>query len=198
MQRFARVALASKFVPDHITTIEKAIMIIQAGKEIGLAPWASMNKIAMINGSLSVYGEAAMGLCQSSPKWCEMSHREWFTGDDDAFIAHCQMGRVGGQPHEATYSVADARRAGLWGMVSRSGKAMPWMTDPKGMSMWRARHRVMKAKFSDVLMGMSMREISNDFIDIRQPSSQPQVSQSAIDTVNQALAEIPATVEAAG
>ena len=191
MHRFALYALKSTYCPKHIDTVEKAIMVIEVGMEVGLKPWAAMNKICIINGSMSIFGEAAMGLCQSSSQWEEAGHREWFDGEGDDYAANCQVQRKGGQPHVGTYAVADAKKANLW-------DKNVWKSHPHDMLMWRARHRALKAKFSDVLMGLAIREVAQDYIDVQHEPSRPASvvpAMSASESVDAALAELPSATQ---
>ena len=200
MHRFALYALKSTYCPRHIDTVEKAIMVLEVGKEHGLPPWVALSKIAVINGAMSIFGEAALGLCQSSSQWEEAGHKEWFDLEGDNWAAYCQVQRKGGEPHVASYCIQDAKTAKLWNKKTSNGKDTPWITSPTDMLMWRARHRALKAKFSDVLMGLAIREVAQDYIDVSHAPSRPSPvvpALSASDSVDAALADLPAQPEPA-
>ena len=51
------------------------------------------------------------------------------------------------------FSVQDAKRAGLWGKMSASGKPTPWVLYPDRMLLFRARGFNLRDNFGDVLKG---------------------------------------------
>jgi len=77
-----------------------------------------------------------------------------------SMTAFCTMKRAGlADSVTSTFSVNDAKRAGLWGNVKKD----PWIKYPKRMLRWRARHQTMADLFPDILKGMVPTEIAGDF-----------------------------------
>lgn len=166
MWRFAGLAFTSGLAPKGMSR-EACMVAIQMGAECGLPPMASMQNIAVVNGRPSIWGDAQMAICRASGAWNEAAHEEGWGGTGDEFHAYCQVARVGGKPHRATFSVAEAKQAGLW------GKPGPWQQYSKDMLMWRARSRALRAKFSDALRGFVCVEEARDFIDVEAAASAP-------------------------
>lgn len=190
--RFARAVASSGIAPKGLERPESILVALQMGAEIGLPPMAALQNIAVINGRPSIFGDAAMAVARSSPAWDETSNREWYDGAGDDYAAHCQVGRVDQQgrvpvePHVASFSIRDAKRAGLW------GKAGPWVQYPQDMLMWRARHRALKAKFSDVLRGFELQEVARDFANEAPVQPSPRVREIAHKAVSEAMLSLDA------
>ena len=84
---------------------------------------------------------------------------ETFEGEPfaDDFTAVCRVKRKGSARERVErFSVADAKRAGLWGAVG------PWQTAPKRMLMFRARGFCLRDEFGDVLLGLVFVEEAED------------------------------------
>jgi hypothetical protein len=106
----------------------------------------SLNSIAVINGRPGVWGDGLIGLCRQSPL-CE-DIQETLTGEGDDRTAVCIARRRGAAPVEGRFSVADAKRAKLW------GKQGPWTEYPDRMLRNRARSFALRDAFPDVLRGL--------------------------------------------
>lgn len=154
----AKILAATEMVPKQFRNKPDDVAVtIQAGMEIGLPAMQSLQSIACINGRPSLWGDTILALCYASGKL------EWIQEfqDADLSMASCEVKRKG-NPHtvKATFTQADAKRAGLW------GKAGPWTQYPKLMLKNRARIALRDA-FPDVLRGMASAEEQRDIIDIQ-------------------------------
>ena len=169
--RFAKMVASSEFAPkDFRGKPESCLLAVQHGSEVGLGPMQSLQSIAVINGRPSVWGDAALALVMGSPV-CEYV-RETVTGDGDAMVATCEAKRRGyPQPTTVAFSVADAKKAGLW------GKSGPWTQYPRRMLQLRARGFALRDAFPDVLKGLVTAEEAQDYPaaePVRTPQSKPQ------------------------
>jgi hypothetical protein len=160
--RFAAMVAKSDFAPkDFRGKPESCLLAIQHGSEIGLSPMQSLQNIACINGRPAIWGDAALALCLASPV-CDGIH-ELIEGDGDNMTAVCQTSRKGKDANVVgRFSVADAKRAGLW------GKSGPWTQYPKRMLQLRARGFALRDAFPDVLKGLVTAEEAQDY-----PASDP-------------------------
>ena len=154
---FAQMVAKSEFAPkDFRGKPESCLLAIQHGSEVGLSPMQSLQSIACINGRPSVWGDAALALVMGSPV-CEYV-RERVDGDGDAMVATCEAKRRGYPGANVTkFSVADAKKAGLW------GKSGPWTQYPKRMLQLRARGFALRDAFPDVLKGLVTAEEAQDY-----------------------------------
>jgi hypothetical protein len=155
--RFATMVAKSEFAPkDFRGKPESCLLAIQHGSEIGLSPMQSLQNIACINGRPAIWGDAALALCLASPV-CDGIH-ETIEGDGDNMTAVCQTSRKGKDANVvARFSVADAKKAGLW------GKSGPWTQYPKRMLQLRARGFALRDAFPDVLRGLVTAEEAQDY-----------------------------------
>ena len=170
--RFATMVAKSEFAPkDFRGKPESCLLAIQHGSEIGLSPMQSLQNIACINGRPAIWGDAALALCLASPV-CDGIH-ETIEGDGDNMTAVCQTSRKGKDANVvARFSVADAKKAGLW------GKQGPWTQYPKRMLQLRARGFALRDAFPDVLKGLVTAEEAQDYPQseaAREPAREPVV-----------------------
>lgn len=118
---------------------------IQWGLEIGLKPLQAMQSIAAINGKPGLYGDAGKALLLANG--CIID-------EDDTDVvksngrARCKITRPGRPPVQRTFSLEDAKTAGLW------GKDGPWRTYPYRQMAWRAFWFAARDAASDLLRGM--------------------------------------------
>ena len=132
------------------------MLAIQAGAEIGLSPMQALQSIAVVNGRPSVYGDAALAVAKASPV-CEYV-TETIEGEGDAMVAVCEAKRRGYPSATVVrFSVADAKKASLW------GKSGPWSSYPRRMLQMRARGFALRDAFPDVLKGLVTAEEAQDY-----------------------------------
>ena len=172
LMQFADMASRSQMVPkDFQGKPENIMLAVQMGSELGLAPMQALQNIAIVNGRPSVWGDALPGLCRQSGVCKDI--REWFDGEGDNLTAYCEATRVGATPVLQSFSVADAKRAGLWKespkvrKTARDGSSYetdsgPWYAYPKRMLQMRARGFALRDAFPDVLRGLISAEEAQD------------------------------------
>jgi hypothetical protein len=155
--RFSKMVAASDFAPkDFRGKPESCLLAIQHGSEIGLSPMQSLQNIACINGRPAIWGDAALAVAMASPV-CE-SVTESIDGEGDNMVATCTAKRRGYEkPTVVRFSVADAKKAGLW------GKSGPWSQYSKRMLQLRARGFALRDAFPDVLKGLVTAEEAQDY-----------------------------------
>lgn len=165
--KFGETVASSEFAPKDFRGKPASCMLaIQAGAEIGLAPLQALQSIAVVNGRPAVFGDAALAVVKASPV-CEYV-TESIDGDGEQMVATCTAKRRG-YP-EATvvrFTVADAKKAGLW------GKAGPWTQYPKRMLQMRARGFALRDAFPDALRGLVTAEEAQDYPVAETPPARP-------------------------
>ena len=125
---------------------------IQWGLEIGLNPIQSLQNIAVINGTPSIYGDAMLSLVRSSFR-CEFFKIEY---DKENQIATAITKRLGEDViHTRSFSMNDAIIAGL---ADRDA----YKKYPERMLSHRARSHILRDVFPDILNGLQMSEIVID------------------------------------
>lgn len=155
LAQFAQMAAKSAMVPSSFRGKPEDIMLaVQMGSELNLAPMQALQNIAVINGRPSLWGDAVLALIKAHPEF--LSCEEGMTGEGDARMATCKVARRGEPPVIRTFSVADAKTAGLW------GKAGPWQSYPMRMLQMRARGFAARDAFPDALRGIAIRDEAAD------------------------------------
>lgn len=183
--RIATAVTKAGMAPKGLDTPEKAMVAIMHGMEVGLTPMAALQSIAVVNGRPTIWGDGAIGLVRGSGK-CEWI-KERIDGEGDAMVAVCEVKRRGeDDPISARFSVADAKKAALW------GKAGPWQQYPKRMLAMRARAFALRDGFADVLRGLGIAEEVQDTPVMRDvtPPAPPQPPRPPVAEI-----EAPKTVE---
>lgn len=171
---FGKMVAESDFAPkDFRGKPASCVLAIQAGAEIGLSPMQALQSIAVVNGRPSIFGDAALAVVKACPV-CEYV-TETVEGDGEQMVATCTAKRRGyPQPTVVKFTVADAKKAGLW------GKSGPWTQYPKRMLQMRARGFALRDAFPDALRGMVTAEEAGDY-PTPQPASEPIVVRPKFD-----------------
>jgi hypothetical protein len=115
---------------------------------------AALQNVAVINGRPGIYGDAALALVRASGL-CE-AYTQKTEGAGDTLAAVVTSKREGHEPLTHRFSVADAKKAGLW------GKSGPWSQYPERMLLFRARGFNLRDNFGDVLKGLRTTEELSD------------------------------------
>jgi hypothetical protein len=150
--RLASAIAKSGMAPKDMSTPEKLTVAIMTGLELGLPPIFAINKIAVINGRPTLWGDAIPGLLWSRGFKID----ETMAGEGDNRCATCTVTRPHGEQVTRTFGVKDAKKAGLW------GKSGPWTQYPDRMLSMRARAFAARDGASDVLGGLYLREEMED------------------------------------
>jgi hypothetical protein len=156
--RIASAVCKAGMAPRGLEAPEKAMVAILHGLEVGLTPMNALQSIAVVNGRPTVFGDGAIALARGSGllEWMEEKF-EGVEGRDD-FKAVCLVKRKGEpKPVRGEFSVADAKRAQLW------GKSGPWQQYAKRMLQMRARAFTLRDGFADVLKGLGIKEEVEDY-----------------------------------
>lgn len=173
---FANMLSQSGMVPKIYTGKPADIVIaMQMGSEIGLKPLQSLQNIAVVNGRPTIWGDAVIAICQNSGLLEDITE---VVTDTEATVT---VTRSGQEPHSVTFSMEDAKKAGL------ANKAGPWTQYPKRMMKNRARAFALRDKFADVLSGFGITEEEKDrVLDVTPSRSNANVS-SINSSINAAL-----------
>lgn len=152
---FSKMLASSNFVPKDFQGKPGDVLVaMQWGLEIGLAPLQALQNIAVINGRPTIWGDAALGIVQAHHEY--VRHTEGIRGEGDKMVGWHTITRKNHEPHTVEFSVADAKKAGLWDKVG------PWKNYPQRMLKLRARGWAIRDKFSDALKGIITREEAQD------------------------------------
>jgi hypothetical protein len=130
------------------------LVALQWGREVGLGPLQALQNIAVINGRPSIWGDSAIALVRAHPDCASI--QEGVDGEGESRHGWCEVTRRGEKPQRRMFSIADAKRAGLW------GKSGPWTQYPDRMLQMRARGFAIRDVFPDALRGLITGEEAQD------------------------------------
>lgn len=193
LYRMSKIMSASGLMPKGMESPEAVFVAVQMGMEVGMSPMQAVQNIAPINGRPSIYGDSVLGLVRASGLLEYIT--ETIEGDGEGMLARVIAKRKNEpDPIERTFSVTDAKTAGLW------GKAGPWTQYPKRMLQMRARSWALRDGFGDVIKGLQI--AGHEAIDLVSDGKQYKVEEKddepgpakpvvSDDAVNELLAKKP-------
>ncbi len=150
MLGLARVLVKSQFLPSAIKTPEQALAIILTGQELGWPPMTALRRLYVINGKVELYADGMLALAYGTKELEQFDRQD---SDDQCTII---VKRRGFSPVTSTFTLADAKRAGL-------AEGTSWHKFPKAMLYARALSAALRQAFADVLAGIyTQGEVSGD------------------------------------
>jgi hypothetical protein len=163
VQRLATLMHSTGMLPIGCKTLPQAILLTAKGFELGVPFTQISSGLMIVNNRPTVWGDLALALVLRSPECGGVS--ETVEGDGDNRTARCVVRRVrklidgnfGTTDTSRTFSVADAKKAGLW------GKSGPWSNYPDRMLQMRARAFAIRDAFADMLGGVGIAEEVQDY-----------------------------------
>lgn len=181
--RFAKCVAESGLAPKGMESPQAIMIAIQMGAELGLSPMSALQNTAIINGRPSIFGDAMLAVCRGSGVFDEAAFSEQASDGPGGLTATCVVRRAPhGKPVARTFSMSDAKQAGL------SGKQGPWSQYPKRMLQMRARAWALRDAFADVLRGFKCAEEIRDAIE-EDVASTP--APRSLDALTERLTEKP-------
>lgn len=151
---FAKYLADSDMVPKQYRgKAGDCLIAMQWGFEIGLKPLQALQSIAPINGKPNLYGDAGKALLLDAG--CSIDEDDIETIKANG-LARCTITRPGRRPVVRTFSIENAKVAGLW------NKDGPWRQYPERQMAWRAFWFAARDAASDLLRGMGGAEEALD------------------------------------
>lgn len=152
----SEILAASDLVPkDYKGKPGNVVVAIQMGAEVGLAPMAAIQSIAVINGRPGLWGDALLAVVQAHPEFVDCVEEKIPDG------RRCTCIRKGRKPVVQEFTIENAKTAKLW------NKDGPWRTYPDRMLKMRARGFAIRDLWADVIRGLSSAEEQRDIVDAR-------------------------------
>lgn len=136
---------AGGFLPAHIKNEGEIVAIVMAGRELGIAPMASLRSINLIKGRVTLAADMQLALMvRAGAKF------HW-ASDGGNDCAELHVTRPGQETHVQRFTMDDAKRAQLSGGEN-------WRKYPAAMLRARCVSATAKAYFPDVLAGVYVPE----------------------------------------
>ena len=192
-QRYARGMISAGIVPDayreggrreNPVNAELVLMGVLKSMELGLPPQTGIGTIMPVNNRFTVWGDGAVALIQRNNVITSLMQVELGGSFDRAapigdwpaaYGWRVSIARRGQEaPYVGEFTIADAKRAGLW----LNAKRQPWILYPSRMLFNRARAFALRDGFADCLMGLGIRE---EIEDITPPIDARAISTAFLD-----------------
>lgn len=144
--RAAKDLVKSGLWKGVLDTDQQAVMVILAGRELGLGLVQSANTFYVVNGRIGMFSAKKIAVirragyavrCTNDPthaKCADKSYAEWTAIRDGVEV-------------KASFSLEEAKKMGL-------ADRPEWRKQPENMMVWRAASRLCDREFSDVVGGM--------------------------------------------
>lgn len=152
LMQMAEIYQKSGLLPSHLKSKEAAYIAMQWAVAIQISPFM-LKDIYVIDNIPTIKTELALALVEQSG-YCENVEQS-FSGVpfEDSYTAVVKVKRKGRKEHISTFSVADAKRAGLWGKRTVNGKPTAWVSYPSRMLLYRSLGFALRDIFPDVMRG---------------------------------------------
>lgn len=160
VQRVAKCIAASGLAPQGLKSEAAITVALMHGMELGLPPMASLQKIAVINGRPSIWGDAIPALLWA--RGFKIVEKELIASNTVGEVNgwECTVIRPDGTEVKRKFTRKDAKDAGLL------GKSGPWKQYEKRMLQMRARGLAARDGAADVLSGLYLAEEAQDIVEI--------------------------------
>ena len=116
-------------LPKELDNPAKVLMVLQAGREIGLKPIEALNSFYFVNGKLTLYGQRQIAQIIRAGYAIE-----W--GECNDTTATVTITRNDRGKHTVTFTMEQAKKSGL--TSSKYGIKEVWQKHPKNMLMYKA------------------------------------------------------------
>lgn len=175
VQRIAKMVADSGLAPYGMDTQAQICVAIMHGAELGLPPMSAIQKVAVINGRPSIWGDAIPALLWA--RGFKLIEKELIAsgtvGEVNGY--ECTVIRPDGTEIKRKFTRKDAKDAGLWndkptvtrknrktGETYTTANDSPWFRYPIRMLQMRARGLAARDGAADVLSGLYLAEEAQD------------------------------------
>lgn len=187
--QFAALYKKSGLAPRSLTDIPQIAIATGMCLELGRPILTGLQDMAVINGRVGIFGDAALGVVRGSSKLDAI--KEWSEGKPrtDDWTFYCMISRKGdplcdspeifpqcrecnhkdGCDKVGTWSWLDSKAAGFDNPKQKDGRPdnySPWRRFTRRMMTFKARNFILRDKFGDVLRGINTVEELQDVVEM--------------------------------
>lgn len=156
LNTIAQTLKAGGVLPKGIDTVQKMVVVLQAGREIGLQPIEALNSLYFVNGKVAMYGEAV------PMQVMRAGHRiKWGKCDKNEATVTIIRGDNGDEMTQ-TFTMAEAAERGYTSNPI-------YKKYPENMLKWRVLGMVTRFICPDALRGIGIKEDME--VEVVDPSS---------------------------
>ena len=179
--QFAGLYHNSGLAPKSFTTVQQLAIAIGMCLELERPILTGIQDMAVINGKVSIYGDAALAIVRRSGLLEYIKEREEGKPYSDSWVFTCEIKRKGApESRKGIWSWEDAKRAGFDSPKTKDGRDdiwSPWTRFTRRMMQFKARNFVLRDEFGDVIKGMTLAEDAQDSI-IDVTPTQPKIPET--------------------
>ena len=150
--KMAKLLVESNLLPKGIDTPEKAFLLIQQGKELGLQPMQSINNVYVVDNKTAISSAMMSALLRQSGQ-VTFEIKEWTDK-----VCTITFTRKEEKPVNITFTIDDAQKMGLTGKYN-------WKNMPKQMLYARCLSKGARIIGSDIIQGLYTKEELEDISD---------------------------------
>lgn len=177
MRTQAETLVKSGFLPTAVNTPEKALAIIQKGKELGIPPMEALSSINVIQGKPSVSPQLMLALARRTG---ELEDLKMETSDKGATVS---ITRKGQSPYKTSFGPKEATELGLMSKDNYKKQAST-------MFQWRALAANLRITFPDAISGLYLTEEMTQGDEITVTSRGPVMMPKAIGKAEPIATEV--------
>lgn len=174
LSSLAAIIFESALTPDAIKSKQDAAILVMTGNELGLSPMQSLRSIHVVKGKPVLSADTMVALCKRSPVCAS-----WRVVEASAERVTITTTRQGDEPETLTWTMQDAKRAGLGGDN--------WRKYPRAMLRARCSAELARQVYPDVVGGI----YDPDEDEVREDAPQSTVPTRIIDATQPDAAPAP-------
>lgn len=152
MKAMSDTFVSSGAIPASIKNAAQMMMVMQAGYEAGMQPLESLNAFYIVNGKLTMYGDAVIS------QIIRAGHSiSW--GTTSSIFAEVTITRGdNGEKMTGRFTIEDAKSKGLL-TTAQGNESVFWKKYPENMLKFKALGQIAKFIVPDALRGVSIKEV---------------------------------------
>jgi hypothetical protein len=153
--RVANLLYSSGLIPTSYKNVKQVTVALLRALELKLPPLQAIEGMSVVNGRVGLMGDLALALVEQSGL---LSHKKVsYSGSGDSLVCSISLGRKGREIEKFSFSVAEAKTAGIF------DRSPVWRAYPRRMTYYRALGFGLRDVFSDVLKGIKTVEELQDY-----------------------------------
>lgn len=153
--RTARLIRQSGMAPASFRNDQQIVIAILRALELKIPIFQALEGMSVINNRIGIMGDLALALVQGSGLLEKKSVE--YSGEGDELVCTLTVKRKGRSAQPYTFSVKEARNAGIY------DRSAVWRQYPKRMTYYRALGFGLRDEFPDVLKGIKTTEELQDY-----------------------------------
>jgi hypothetical protein len=153
--RIGELLHQSKLVPQSFKNPQQIVVALIRAIELGLPPLQALEGMSVINNRVGIMGDLALAMVERSGL-LKHKHVE-YSGEGEGLVCKVTLQRKGREAQVYSFSVAEARSAGIY------ERSSVWRGYPNRMTYYRALGFGLRDEFSDVLKGVKTVEELADY-----------------------------------